>query len=310
MQDAIRRCLVTGASGFVGSHALQALRRQGHQVAIAGRTAGVDEHVDLTADTVRLVGTYDWVFHFAGHAHVVPRNDLEASRFERVNAEGTAHLLNALTHQATRPLGFVLASTVAVYGMEAGQLLPEQTTRAAMDPYGRSKIAAEDSVTRWGDRLGVKTAILRLPLVAGRDAPGNLGKMVGAIRRGRYLRIGDGSARRSMVLAEDVGSILSRAADTGGTFNLTDGQHPSFAELDQRIADALNVQRPRGIPMAVASLLAKCGDVLRSTTGRSPFDSRTLGKMTSTLTFDDSHARQALGWQPRRVVDELAGLLR
>src|SRR5690606_7779589 len=144
---------------------------------------------------------------------------------------GTEHLLAALERQARLPEAFVLVSTVAVYGREAGEGLTEATPREAEDPYGLSKRQAEDAVQAWGARHGVRVGIVRLPLVAGTGAPGNLGAMVQAIRRGRYLGIGDGSARRSVVLAADVARVLPAVAERGGTYNLTDGRHPSFAEI-------------------------------------------------------------------------------
>lgn len=298
------RCLVTGGNGFLGRYIVTHLQTQCYSVDVLGRSSDCDIVADLAAGMPPLTAAnYDAVFHAAGKAHVVPRTEAERRAFFDVNAAGTAHLLTALERQDELPRAFVLISTVAVYGLESGVGFDEETPRTATDPYGLSKRQAEDAVLAWGARSGVRTSVVRLPLVAGVDAVGNLGAMVRAIRRGRYLGIGDGSARRSVVLASDVARVLPTIAERGGIYNLTDGIHPSFAEIERAIASALGKSPPRHLPVWLAHLGARMGDALLSTTGRrSPLTSRTLQKMTSTLTFDDHLARQGLEWNPSPVL--------
>lgn len=267
----------------------------------------MDLERDLPIETP--FGPFDWVFHMAGLAHVVPRNEAQRQLFHTVNVEGTLRLLAALERAPRLPESFVLASSVAVYGAEKGERLDETTPCNASDAYGRSKIEAEKAVLAWGARTGVRVGIVRLPLVVGANPPGNLGRMVRAIERGRYLRIGRGAARRSVVLATDVAEVLPRLAAQGGTYNLTDGHHPSFAELEEAIARALNARRPLGISQTVASALARLGDLIGALGAPAPFDSQSLKKMTSTLTFDDARARSELQWNPRPAVDGLATIL-
>ena len=79
-------------------------------------------------------------------------------------------------------------------------------------PYADSKIQAEELLREWGKLNNVNMLILRLPLLVGENPPGNLGSMIRAIKKGYYFRIGDGSARRSMVLAEDIAEVVRLAA--------------------------------------------------------------------------------------------------
>jgi GlcNAc-P-P-Und epimerase len=299
------RCLVSGGSGFLGRHVVSHLRSEGNEVSVLGRSPGSEVVADLGSGIPTLPPAgYDIAFHIAGKAHVVPLTEADRESFFDVNARGTSNLLSALERQATVPGAFVLVSTVGVYGQEAGEGLTEETSHAATDPYGVSKSQAEESVLKWGAQHGVRVGIVRLPLVAGPGAPGNLGAMVQGIRTGRYLGIGDGSARRSVVLAPDVARILPVVAERGGTYNLTDGHHPTFAEIERAIARVLGKSPPRHLPELVAKMGARVGDAVLKTTGvRLPLTSRPLTKMTSTLTFDDSKARQELGWNPRAVVD-------
>jgi nucleoside-diphosphate-sugar epimerase len=134
--------------------------------------------------------------------------------------------------------------------------------------------------------------------------------MVSAIAAGRYLGVGTGTARRSMVRLADVAEVFPKIAVVGGVFHLTDGFHPSFAELESAIAAALDRRPPLRLPTPLARAAAVAGDVLELLVRRRmPFNHRTLVKMTSTLTFSDEKARRLLGWQPTRVLDFVRELL-
>lgn len=301
--------LVTGGIGFLGRHVVDAVETVGMRPLVLGLEAAQDcdqsIQVDLSQEVPDLSSVnLKAVFHVAGLAHLVPRDQTQSDRFFEVNVGGTENLLLGLERSAEMPDALVLVSTVAVYGVERGELLGEETPRNANDPYGLSKRQQEDLVLEWGERLGVRIGIVRLPLVAGRGAPGNLGAMVRALKAGRYPGIGAGDARRSMVLAGDVAGVLLKIADVGGIFHLTDGFHPSFRELEDALCQALGRKPPRRIPLNVAHFMAWGGDSIQMITGRPmPFTSRRLEKMTSNLTFSDDKARKILEWSPRAVVD-------
>jgi nucleoside-diphosphate-sugar epimerase len=307
-------CLVTGGSGFVGRRVARFLADLGREVTVLDRSPA-EGHPTVLADLgrtpidLRREG-FEHVYHVAGLAHLVPRTEEERRRFTTVNVEGTRGLLDGLERCAERPRTFVLVSTVAVYGVEAGELLDEATPRRAEDPNGLTKRQAEDLVLEWGERHGVRTAVLRLPLVWGPGAPGNLRRMVRAIAAGRYLGVGGGEARRSLVRLVDVVEALPRAEEGGGVFHLTDGHHPSFAELEAALAAAVGRRRPWRLPLLLARAAAGVGDAIEALTRRRvPFDRRALSKMTSTLTFSDERARRVLSWRPTRVLDSIADML-
>lgn len=308
-------CLLTGASGFLGRHVARGLKIDGQRVVALSRTSASDpSHIraDLAGDDdIDFRGrSFEIVYHLAGLAHTVPLSSEEKERFFRVNHAGTLNLLRALERASRLPVAVVLASTVAVYGMETGRLLDEETPRAARDPYGASKRMAEDALVEWGEKRGVRVGIVRLPLVAGRGAPGNLGAMVRALRRGRYLGVGTGAARRSMVWAEDLVHVLPKIAHTGGVFHLTDDHHPSFSELEKALSIALRRAAPPHLPLWMARSAARLGDLAQGVTGiKMPLTARGLSKMILDLTFTDEKARRVLGWQPTRVIDRAAELV-
>ena len=103
-----------------------------------------------------------------------------------------------------------------------------------------------------------------------------------------------------MVLAEDVAKFILPASQVGGTFNLTDGVHPTFKQLSSVIAKQVNRKRVINIPLFMAKSLAYLGDLWGV---NAPFNSMKLTKIISELTFDDSLARQKFGWTPRSVCE-------
>lgn len=299
--------LVTGASGFLGGYLMSGLAEAGFRVTGLGRRRSqkfpwID--ADLTGPATIYLGPdhFDTVVHAAGLAHLTPRSAPERRRFFDVNTEGARKLLKALTLRPGPPESLVLISTVAVYGVTDGELLTESTPTRASDPYGASKLEAEQIASEWAQLQGVRLCILRLPLVYGEDPPGNLGAMSSAILRRRYAGIRPGTARRSIVAARDVAAILPRAAAAGGLYHLTDGEHPSLRQLELAFARRHGVRPPPTLPYGFAKCLAVAGGPFAALFGdRIPLNPKRFRKMTATLTFDDRSARAALGWNPTPV---------
>ena len=289
--------LVTGGSGFLGQFILQYLRRFG-KVKTLARSHG-DYLCDLSETIPELNHVFDLVVHSAGMAHKTPRSVGEGELFHSVNVIGTLRLLEALENVGI-PRRFVFISSVAVYGLSNGTFINESSELSAKDPYGLSKIQAENLVNDWCMKHGVICTIFRLPLIAGQNPPGNLGAMIKGIRKGYYFNIAGGSAKKSMVLANDVANYLLKASEIGGTFNLTDGYHPSFFELSENISRQLGKKRPKNLPLWLAKGLALTGDIFGE---KAPLNSAKLHKITSDLTFDDSKAREAFGWHPTPVLE-------
>jgi len=288
--------LITGSSGFLGKNIVKYLPYD--QIFTSSRTNS-DVNADLTLE-VPLIPNVDVVVHCAGKAHSVPKTEKEKQAFHDVNVIGTSNLLKGIENDVILQ-AFVFISTVAVYGKEIGSLITEDAPLLASDPYGRSKIEAEKIVRDWCVKHNVICTILRLPLIAGPNPPGNLKSMINGIKKGYYFNIAGGKARKSIVLAEDVAKIIPIAAKIGGIYNLTDQYHPNFSELSQVMAQQLGRSRPVNIPMWMAILMAKAGDLMGS---KAPINSSKLSKITSDLTFDDSKAQKLLGWKPNTLLKE------
>lgn len=289
--------LLTGSTGFLGNILYRALK-QIAEVGTLGRNK-TTYLADLSKEIPTISQSYDLVIHAAGKAHQIPKSPEEAEEFFKVNVQGTANLLKALESPHS-PKSFIFISTVAVYGLNKGNLINEDAPLLANDPYGHSKIEAEHLVQEWCKKYGVICTILRLPLIAGPNPPGNLGAMIKAIQKGYYFNIDRGQARKSMVLAEDIGKFILNVAEVGGIYNLTDGYHPNFDELSQSLAKQSGKSKAFNVPLALANIAAKIGDLAGN---YAPLNTDKLNKITSTLTFDDSKARAAFGWSPTPVLE-------
>ncbi len=286
--------LITGGTGFLNKY-LKC--NSNHSYITVGRH-DANIKCDLSED-IPYVTQVDLVVHAAGKAHSIPRTFAEKRLFFDVNVTGTKNLLLALERAPQAPKYFVFISSVAVYGLDSGILIKEDSPLLAKDPYGKSKIEAERVVREWCKKNNVICTVLRLPLLAGTNPPGNLGAMIKGIKKGYYFNIGGGKARKSIVLAEDVASVIPIAAAIGGTYNLTDRYHPNFYELSDSIAKQLGSSKPVSIPMLAAKAAACIGNLLGNS---APINSRKLRKITSDLTFDDSKAVEAFGWNPTLVL--------
>ncbi|HYG15653.1 MAG TPA: NAD-dependent epimerase/dehydratase family protein [Bacteroidia bacterium] len=295
-----QKVLLTGANGFLGKYINKALIEQGYDVITLGRT-DADIVCNLAKEIPVITNEIQAIVHAAGKAHVVPKTEEEKHDFFAVNLKGTENLLKALDELAAKPKTFVFISTVAVYGLDTGENTDEFHPLNATDPYGISKIKAEQVIENWCKKNAVNYFMLRLPLIAGDNPPGNLGSMINAIKKGYYFRIGAGKARKSIVLAEDVARFIPElfSKNNSGAYNLTDGHNPSFAAIEDKIAGSINKKVAIKIPSGVAKLIAAAGSFIP----KFPLTRRQFGKITSPLTFSDAKAQSVLGWQPRRFLD-------
>ena len=262
------KALVTGATGFVGSHLAETLRRRGHEVTALARSSRKAEA--LASDAVRVVpgdlhdaaaldhaaAGQDIIYHVAG---VVAARD-EAD-FLRANRDGTRNILNA-AERSGNPR-FVLVSSLAAGGpSRRGSPLTGSETPHPVTAYGRSKLAAEEVVR--GSRL--RWSIIRPPLVYGpRDR--EILKIFRLARLGMVPVFGDGSQELSAVHASDLAQALVAAAESaatiGGTYAACHPEVFTSAELVHSVARAM------GRSVTTIRIPAPVGRALLSLTGAS-----------------------------------------
>ena len=291
--------LLTGAYGFLGHRILDEVSQ------FDVKTLGRDERSHFRCDLSSNIPdfsycNFDTIIHNAGLAHIIPKYKRQEKLFFDTNFSGTINLTKGLENAKIYPKQFIFISTVAVYGLDSGEMITETHPIQPTSAYALSKVKAEKYLHEWCKTNNVKLVILRLPLIAGESAPGNFGRMEMAIKKGYYFRIGSGSSRKSIVAASDVAKFISQIPNESGIFNLTDGVNPRICDLENYIG-CVHGKKIKVLPPALALVLGKIGDLLPFF----PFNSRMYEKLNKSLTFDDSIARHELGWNPQTVVGNL-----
>ena len=293
----MEKLLFTGGTGFLGKNVMPILIQK-YEVSTCGITPDDMIKANLAKEVPAMPERYDVVLHACGKAHIVPKTEAEKQAFYDVNYQGTINLCSALEIVGV-PKALVFISTVAVYGCEYGDLITEDHPLEGDSPYAESKIMAENYLTKWCSRNGVKLAILRPSLLAGKNAPGNLGAMVNGIKKGYYMNIAGGKVVKSILMAEDIARLVPLLEEQGGVDNVCDTRQPSFGEISMSVAQQLGKGKPLNIPYWMAWCMAKVGDLLGN---KAPINTYKLEKMTKSLTFSNEKARTELGWEPLDVL--------
>jgi nucleoside-diphosphate-sugar epimerase len=274
------KVLLTGGSGFLGSHIAERLARDGHTVrALVRRTSGVshlrglgaelaDGALDDAASLRAAASGVDAVVHCA--ALIKARSEAE---FMEVNEGGTRRVLDAaLAAGSFSPLRrFVLVSSLAATGPSPdGKPRCEDEPPRPLTAYGRSKLAAEKMVLEAAARLPV--TVIRPPAVYGpRDR--EILALFKMVRRGRIPVPGDPEARASIVYGPDcadaVCAALTRDHPSGRVYHVDDGPPRSWLEMGRAVAEALKVKaRPLHIPFWVFGVVAAGSTLWRAVSGK------------------------------------------
>jgi UDP-glucose 4-epimerase len=277
--------IVTGASGFVGGHVLEAMGDKA-----LGLTRQSAPRWDLPTLREALRGAVG-VIHAAS---VVHRPQTPPEEYTRFNVGGTRALIEAARATGVRRLIFL--SSIKVHGEAPPGIIDETTPLDAQAHYAGTKAEAETLVREAKDLAPI---ILRLCPVYGRGDKGNIRTMFRAIGRRRFFVPGDGSTRKSIVHVSTVVEIVKAAArqeEVTGTYVVADRHAPSIRELADCMARLLGRRRPQSIPRPVLRALA--GFVERATRAagiRTSISRELIDKATTASICDPSRVERALG---------------
>ena len=245
------RCLITGASGFIGSHLAAALAAAGHDVACLVRSSSRVDFLSTLAvklvegdcrqrDSLRaaVTGT-DYVFHLAGAISAPDRQT-----YFDVNAGGTKNLFEACLEWNPGLRRLVHVSSIAAAGPSPrGGMVSESDPCRPVSDYGRSKLEAESAVRSFGKRL--PWVIIRPPNVLG-PRQRELEESIGLVRCRIRPLIGRRGSRTSVIGVWDlVQALLRTAADDralGRTYFVTDGEPVSWRDITAAVARAVGVR--------------------------------------------------------------------
>lgn len=287
--------LVTGATGFVGFATVRRLLHAGHDVIAASRSSDAEwdagtgsltaRHGDLRDPDFarRLVEDADAVVHLAALTRVRESFD-QAEDYSAVNVGGTENLLTAIADSG-RPRPFVHLSTAVVYGTPEQQPISEDCPTAPANPYGTTKLAADQAVQRAAEAGSLAGVSLRgfnicgaVALRADPDLTRIIPKAL-AVAAGRFPELtvnGDGGAIRDFVHVADVAEAIALALE-----------HAKTGRFD--------VYNVGATPASVAQIIAA---VEQATGARLPVRHNPPAPEAPELRADTARIRRDLGWRP------------
>lgn len=302
------RILVTGASGFIGSHLVSLLLARDWQVRGAVRSAErldrlpapvegvVVGELGRETDWSKAVAGVDVAVHLAARVHVM--RDTDPTAYARANVEGSRRLAEAAAAAGVKRLVFV--SSVKAMGEADRTPRPwrEEDPCRPQDEYGRSKLAAERAIAEAARLHGMETVVLRPPVVYGPGVTANIFTLFRLVDRGWPLPLGSVDNRRSLIYVGNLVHALVTAAEhpkaAGETFLVSDGQDLSTPELIRAIGRALG-KSARLFPLSPGLLRGVAGCLGRSAEADRLLDS---------LVVDSMRIRRRLGWEPPVLLEE------
>jgi UDP-glucose 4-epimerase len=303
----MEKLLVTGANGFVGAALCQALAAQNVPfLPCVRKHAGSGLPAPDVFESGDLSGDVDWspalagcsvVVHLAARVHMMREQAADPDAvYQAMNVDATMRLAEQAAQHGVRR--FVYVSSVKVNGERTlGRPFRADDVPAPEDPYGRSKLAAEQALRDWSARTGVELVIVRPPLVYGPGVRANFLRLMQLVKSGAPLPLGGIRNRRSMVALGNLVDFLmlcaTHPAAAGAVWMVSDNHDMSLPELVTKIAAAMG-RRPRLLPLPPALLAAGAAVLGRSAAA---------GRLLDSLQVDVSPALDRLGWTPPLDVD-------
>jgi nucleoside-diphosphate-sugar epimerase len=298
-----RRILVTGASGFVGQPLVAALCRAGYVVrAVTRRQVSFPDSVEIAIipdlkspiDWTPILKGVDIIVHLAGLAHSKILEDAY-SEFDQVNWIATQRLANAAKNVGIERFVYI-SSVRAQVGASAVQAVREQDEPRPTNPYGHSKLAAEQAVRA----SGVPFTIFRPVVIYGPHPRGNMQTLVQVARSYLPLPVMNFTSRRSLLGVENFISAIMFALDNpvtiGETYLVADSKPMAIGE----ILTVLRKMQGRSLfNICVPSVIIR---LMLTMCGRQNLWARLSGNLVV-----DTSKLGAAGWRP--PVDTHAGFL-
>lgn len=307
--------LVTGATGAVGPRVVETLLKTGHRVRTysldppqpgvsqAGCEARAGDILDANALQQAMQGCAA-VIHMAALLHVVNPPPSLRPKYQSINVEGTRQVIQAAIETGLKRIVFF--STIAVYGDSPSGALDEESPTFPSSFYAQSKKEAEQLVLSAhnanGQPLGT---VLRLGAIYGAKIKGNYHKLVNALARGRFIPLGKGMNRRTLVYDRDVARAALLAAThpdaAGRIYNVTDGTFHSLSEIIATICSALGRPQPKiQLPVAPVRWAAGVADDMAKMVGlRSPIGRATIDKYLEEVCVSGQQIQNELGFKPQ-----------
>ncbi len=298
------RILLTGSTGFIGSHLLHCLND--YDVAILGRTApeNTDKNINFfeasinsTNDYSQALDSVKYVIHLAAKNSQNRENDSATDYFE-VNTNGTLNLAKQAAKIGVKR--FIFLSTIKVNGEGTTPNHPftRHDEASPTDAYSNSKCKAEQELLELTKESSMEVVIIRPPLVYGPGVKSNFRSLINIVNKQLPLPFKSVNNKRSLVSVENLCDLimlcLTHTEAANKIFLVSDGKDVSIAELIYIIAEvSAKKERLFSMPVSILLFVAKM-------LGKSAEVDRLLGS----LQVDITDTKRLLGWQPPITMTE------
>ena len=300
-----RKIIVTGASGLVGSALVERLKSSGGYSIVKGVrsvSAGLDQLPLEALDSnvaIRHLEAADVVVHCGARVHVMNDRAVDPlDEFRKANVQGTLELARRAAEGGVRR--FIFISSIKVNGEATIPDCPYLADQepAPRDPYGISKMEAEEGLRALAQDTGLEVVIIRPVLVYGPGVKANFYSLMKWLSKGVPLPLGAIVNRRSLVALDNLVDLMVTCIDhpaaANQTFLVSDDEDLSTSDLLRRLGLALG-RSPRLLPVPARILQLSAGLV-----GKKALAQRLCGS----LQVDITKTRSLLGWTPVISVDE------
>ena len=316
----MKKILITGASGFIGQSLIKYLSKLNKPVRGTVRLnysflSNTDieyvsvRDIDHNTNWNKCLIDIDCIIHCAGKAHIMKteRNDL-SKIYQSVNVDGTKQLAEQAVEAKIRR--FIFLSSIKVNGENTNDddidkdlnekkiVFSHKDLASPKDPYAKSKLEAEKVLWEISSRTGLEVVVVRLPLVYGYDAKGNLAKLKKLVRSKIPLPLSLVKNQRSMIGIDNLIDLLICCIDhpkaSGKTFLASDGKNLSTPEFIKLIASSMG-RKANLFPLPIY-ILKFLGLIFGK--------SEEINRLVGSLSIDDSYTKEILNWIPPISVEE------
>ncbi|WP_371915447.1 UDP-glucose 4-epimerase family protein [Pseudomonas sp. CC6-YY-74] len=299
---------MTGATGFVGSNVLVRLGRMSHLCSLgayrvdqtfAFQPCVVVGDINSSTDWRLAVRGQNVVIHSAARVHMMSDDSSDPLvEFRQVNVEGTLNLARQAAAAGVRRFIFISSIKVNGEGTPVGAPYLADAQPAPVDPYGISKMEAEQGLRALAVETAMEVVIIRPTLVYGPGVKANFLSMMRWLNKGVPLPFGAIHNRRSLVALDNLVDLIVTCIDhpaaANQTFLVSDGEDLSTTELLRKMGLAL------GKPARLLPVPSRMLEVGAAVLGKKALSQRLCGS----LQVDISKTRELLNWTPPVCVDE------
>lgn len=316
------KVLVTGASGFTGSHLVKALVQQGHEVVgFVRRSSDLSRlqgyavqwaYGDITdrAALKTALQDIDWVFHTAAYVEL---GIVDADRMAQINVAGTRAVLEAAQSAQIRKM--VYCSTIGVYGDTQGRVVDEtfqRTQSGFSSAYDRTKYLAQQLVDQFAD-AGLPVVSVMPAGIFGSDDP-HFGPVMDAFLKGKLKVWAGGDRITGIVHVDDLVAAMLLAvekASPGAHYIISAGEL-STRDMFNFLSQEVGIPAPKEVPEPLVRLAGTLLEPLgRAFSWQPPISRERVHYIYDRcVRIDATKARRELGWQPRSVEETLRDALK